>query len=62
MEKPRLNPEDLVVASFPTSEGEAVVGPVTTIGPYDPTPMTMCYWCPPDSVDCPFTQPGTVIG
>ena len=57
----KLNPEELVVASFETSEPDAVVAP-GTIGPYDPTPMTYCYWCPPRTFDCPiFTDPGTVI-
>ena len=53
----KLNPEELVVSSFQTSEQEAAIGP---IGTYDPTPMTFCYWCPPKTFDCPiFTDPGT---
>jgi hypothetical protein len=53
----KLNPEALVVSSFPTTETDAVAAP-TTIGPYDPTPMTYCYWCPPRTFDCPiFTDP-----
>lgn len=57
----KLDPEQLVVSSFATTAGSTglsaarpttiVVGPaepgtVFTIGPYDPTAMTMCYWCP----------------
>lgn len=57
----KLNPEELVVTSFETSEPEALPA-IGTIGPYDPTPMTRCYWCPPRTYDCPiFTDPGTVV-
>jgi hypothetical protein len=57
----KLDPEDLVVASFETS-AEAIALP-GTIGPYDPTPMTRCYYCPPKTIDCPIlgTDPGTVV-
>jgi hypothetical protein len=58
----KLNPEELVVSSFQTSEAERVIGPGGTIGPYEPTPMTYCYWCPQKTFDCPiFTDPGTVV-
>jgi hypothetical protein len=57
----KLNPEELVVTSFDTA-ADAVKAP-GTIGPYEPTPMTYCYWCPPGTFDCPiFTDPGTVVG
>ena len=53
----KLNPEELVVSSFETGEASAAAVP-TTIGPYDPTPMTYCYWCPARTLDCPlFTVP-----
>jgi hypothetical protein len=56
----KLNPEELVVSSFQTSEREAVIAPTT--GTYQPTPMTFCYWCPPKTVDCPiFTAPDTIV-
>ena len=52
----RLNPDELIVSSFQTAEAaESIVGP---IGPYDPTPMTRCYWCPPPTIG---TEPGTVV-
>jgi len=42
----KLNPEDLVVSTFQTSEQYAVAPDSdTTISP-DPTPMTQCYYCP----------------
>jgi len=50
----KLNPEELVVDSFlptePTLPGEKTI--IDTIGPYDPTPMTYCYWCPPRTIEC----------
>jgi hypothetical protein len=52
----KLNPEELVVSSFETSQ-EAAALPVT-IGPYDPTPMTRCFWCPPPTIG---TDPATVV-
>lgn len=58
----KLNPEDLSVTSFRTSESAAIARP-TTIGPYDPTAMTYCYYCPPQTINCPIgTDPITVIG
>ncbi|HEY0020359.1 MAG TPA: hypothetical protein VGC13_28940 [Longimicrobium sp.] len=55
----KLNPEELVVASFDTG-ADAVKAPG---GTYEPTPMTFCYWCPGETYDCPiFTDPGTVVG
>lgn len=54
----KLNPDDLTVSSFQTSD-RTIAGP---IGTYDPTAMTFCYYCPPQSLDCEFTLPGTVIG
>ena len=57
----KLNPDELIVASFETSPSADAAAP-TTIS-YDPTPMTYCYWCPPKTLDCPiFTDPGTVVG
>ena len=57
----KLNPESLVVASFETSQPAAAALP-TTIGPYDPTRMTYCYWCPPQTIDCPiYTGPAEPI-
>lgn len=54
----KLNPEELVVSTFETSD-PAAAGP---IGPYDPTPMTYCYWCPPRTIGCPVgTDPGTIV-
>ena len=57
----RLRDGDVVsVIAFDTKT--SVVLAPTTIGPYDPTPMTYCYWCPPKTLDCPiFTDPGTVV-
>ena len=52
----KLNPEELVVASFETADATAAL-PIT-IGPYEPTPMTRCYWCPPPTI---ATEPGTVV-
>lgn len=40
----RLDPEDLVVTSFGTSDE----GSGTTPGMGPPTPGTGCGWCPPD--------------
>jgi hypothetical protein len=51
----KLNPDDLAVSSFETSDPAAVAGP---IGTYEPTPMTYCYWCPPRTLNCPIgTEP-----
>jgi hypothetical protein len=44
----KLNPEALVVTSFETSE-EADSILATTFVPLDPTPMTRCYYCPPQT-------------
>lgn len=52
----KLNPEELVVSSFETADAAAAL-PVT-IGPYDPTPMTRCFWCPPQTIG---TDPATVV-
>lgn len=58
----KLHPEELVVSSFETEEAERIAPGTGTIGPYDPTPMTYCYWCPPRTYDCPiFTDPGTIV-
>ncbi len=52
----KLNPDSLVVSSFPTAESVAdYEGP---IGTNDPTPMTRCFWCPPQTIG---TEPGTVV-
>lgn len=52
----KLNPDELVVSSFETAETVAEIeGPG---GTYDPTPMTRCYWCPPQTIG---TEPGTVV-
>lgn len=48
----KLNPEELVVSSFPTAEPAGDTGGTTN----DPTPMTHCYWCPAGTTD-PFTVP-----
>jgi hypothetical protein len=29
-------------------------GTIITIGPYDPTAMTYCYWCPPRTLECNY--------
>lgn len=42
----KLNPEELVVSSFETAESPAAV----SFDPFDPTPMTRCYWCPPQTI------------
>lgn len=52
----KLNPEELVVTSFETSQDAAALP--GTIGPYEPTPMTRCYWCPPPTI---ATEPGTIV-
>ncbi|HEX6040176.1 hypothetical protein [Longimicrobium sp.] len=44
MEKPVLNPEDLVVTSFDTTFGGFQESQPTTD---DPTPNTRCFDCPP---------------
>lgn len=54
----KLNPDDLAVSSFETSD-RVIAGP---IGTYDPTAMTFCYYCPPQTLNCEYTEPGTVIG
>ncbi|HEU4881875.1 MAG TPA: hypothetical protein VFT45_06515 [Longimicrobium sp.] len=55
----KLNPEELVVSSFQTSEQEAIIGPG---GTYQPTPQTFCYYCPPKTFDCPvFTAPDATV-
>lgn len=50
-----LNPQDLVVMSFSTSDdvaGRSVTDPIIT-DPNDPTPATGCYDCPrATQVDC----------
>ena len=48
----RLNPEELVVASFETAP-EALYQPITVkTDPNDPTEQTHCFVCPPDSDFC----------
>jgi hypothetical protein len=51
----KLNPESLEISSFETSvpEADAVYG---TGSPCDPTPLTMCYACPPRTLGCPPTE------
>jgi hypothetical protein len=46
-----LDPKDLEVTSFETSEPAAYSLP-TIDNPTDPTPATHCYWCPGDTYDC----------
>ena len=46
----KLNPDELTVTSFETSDVE--LSPITT---HEPTPNTGCFWCPPETVDgCTF--------
>jgi hypothetical protein len=55
----KLNPEELVVVTFETSdEAAALPG---TIGPNHPTPMTRCFDCPVAIVEPGVAQPGTVV-
>jgi hypothetical protein len=56
----KLNPEDLAVTSFQTSESDALAGPG---GTYNPTAMTFCYYCPPQTFNnCPIgTAPEPVV-
>lgn len=56
----KLNPEDLVVASFETSA--AAVAYADSVGsfppecPLYPTPHTRCFECPPQTLNiCPIT-------
>jgi hypothetical protein len=55
----KLHPDDLVVASFQTSdEFLALPGTVDTLPPLYPTPMTRCFYCPPPTLNiCPITAP-----
>lgn len=54
----KLNPDDLSVTSFQTSDSDALAGPGTS---YDPTAMTFCYYCPPRSMDCPGGTVDTIV-
>lgn len=42
----KLNPDDLVVASFETAEADAQAVFATTTCPIFPTPATQCFVCP----------------
>jgi hypothetical protein len=51
----KLNPEELDVTSFETSQPEAAASdPVKTIiiSPNDPTAATWCYICPQETYRC----------
>lgn len=50
----KLNPDDLVVASFETAEpaAEAQLAVATPLCPLFPTPNTACFVCPPATSDC----------
>jgi hypothetical protein len=54
----RLNPEDLVVTSFATSD-VALTGAAAEIStPQCPTPATMCFICPPSKyTECELCEP-----
>lgn len=57
----KLDPEDLVVASFQTSvQAAALPGSVDSVPPacpLYPTPYTRCFECPPQTLDlCPITE------
>jgi hypothetical protein len=56
----KLDPDDLVVSSFETSdEAEAVPESVQSyppMCPLYPTPHTRCFYCPPPTLNiCPLT-------
>jgi hypothetical protein len=49
----KLNPEDLVISSFETSDDELQFNIAPTIdNPNDPTPATWCRICPVGTGDC----------
>ena len=54
----KLNPDDLTVASFQTSESDSLASPGTS---YDPTAMTFCYYCPPRTIGCPSGTVETIV-
>jgi hypothetical protein len=56
----KLNPDDLVVASFETSDAavavEESVASLPPACPLYPTPHTRCFECPPQTLNiCPIT-------
>lgn len=53
----KLDPDQLVVTSFPTSEPQqSSISRTTALGEPQltthPTDMTFCFWCPPPTMDC----------
>lgn len=55
----RLSIDDLQVSSFTTSSEERTIGIPTSFDPNcttHPTPMTFCYWCPPNDTRFPEEQ------
>jgi hypothetical protein len=50
----KLNPDELVVASFDTTDpaAEAALALATYTCPLFPTPATRCFICPPATADC----------
>jgi hypothetical protein len=57
----RLNPEDLVVTSFETSDASQSVAAAAVAEPSTPecpTPATMCFICPPSAyTECEKCDP-----
>jgi hypothetical protein len=56
----KLNPDDLVVASFETSDATLAVAEsvpsLPPVCPLYPTPHTRCFECPPPTLGiCPIT-------
>lgn len=48
----KLNPEELVVASFDTTSAADLVGVAGTESPVCPTPNTACFVCDPTVHNC----------
>lgn len=53
MQKKKLSIKNLKVTSFVTENDKEVKGgreAITIKTTTEPTPMTWCYWCPPDEI------------
>jgi hypothetical protein len=48
----KLDPEELVVTSFPTAGSDEPSAAAGTQSPFCPTPATACYVCPAPSENC----------